>query len=238
MITIEIAGLAIGIDNRYPYLERFCADYLTQKPPVFTVFASDEAMDEEARLSEVAYPRGYLESIVVYREIAKRLPAYDGFVFHGVALAVGEEAYLFTARSGVGKTTHTTLWREAFDDVHVLNGDKPVLRFLDGVCYACGTPWQGKEGYGKNEMLPLRGIAFVHRGEKNRAVKTSGMAAVFPFLTQVYLPEDEESVAQITRLADVILGSTPLVDLHVNMEREAAEVARAAFFDDRKSNAD
>ena len=229
MITIKIAELAIGIDNRYPYLARFCADYLTDEPPLFTVHATDGALEEEARASEVAYPRGYLESIVVYREIAKRLPEYSAFVFHGVALGVDGGAYLFTARSGVGKTTHTSLWLSEFPDAHILNGDKPVLRFIDGVCYACGTPWQGKEGYGRNEMLPLRGVAFVHRAPQNQARKTNGTAAVFPFLTQVYLPEKEESVSEIARLCDVILGSVPLVDLYVNMESDAALVARRAL---------
>ena len=226
MITIKIAGLAVGIDNRYPHLEGLCAEYLTEEPPLFTVRATDEALDEEARVSDAPYPRGYLESVVVYREIARRLPAYSAFVFHGVALAVGEGAYLFTARSGVGKTTHTQLWLGEFPDAHILNGDKPVLRFIDGVPYACGTPWRGKEGYGKNEMLPLRGIAFVHRAKENTAQRTSGTAAVFPFLTQTYLPEDEESVVRITALADRILGSVPLAELHVNMEKEAAHVAR------------
>lgn len=237
MITIKIAGLAVGIDNRYPQLQSLCAEYLTDEAPLFTVFATDEALDEEARVSDAPYPRGYLESVVVYREIARRLPAYSAFVFHGVALAVGEGAYLFTARSGVGKTTHTQLWLKEFPDAHVLNGDKPILRFLDGIPYVCGTPWRGKEGYGKNEMLPLRGIAFVHRAEKNAAQKTSGTAAVFPFLTQTYLPEDEQSVSEITALADRILGSVPLVDLYVNMEREAATVARRVLLGDMAEKA-
>lgn len=229
MITIKIANLAVGIENRYPYLERFCAAYRTEDAPLFVVRASDEALEEEARASEVEYPRSYLESIVVYREIAKRLAEYSAFVFHGVALGVGDGAYLFTARSGVGKTTHTSLWLSEFPDAHILNGDKPILRFIDGVCYACGTPWMGKEGYGINEMLPLRGVAFVHRASENRAKRTSGTAAVFPFLTQVYLPEDEQSVSEITSLADAILGSVPLVDLYVNMEKDAAHVARRAL---------
>ena len=232
MFTISIAGLAIGIDNRYPYLESFCKDYRTDAPPLFTVFATDEALDEEARVSEAEYPRGYLESIVVYREIAKRLSAYDGFVFHGVALAVGDRAYLFTARSGVGKTTHTGLWLSAFGDCHVLNGDKPILRFIDGVCYAAGTPWQGKERLGRNEMMPVGGIAFVHRSRENRACSVDPALAVLPLLSQIYLPEDEESIGVIAALADRILSSVRLANLYVNMDAEAALVARRVLIGD------
>ena len=232
MFTISIAGLAIGIDNRDPYLVHFCRDYRTDEPPLFVVRATDEAIAEEARASEIEYPVGYLESIVVYREIARRLAAYDGFVFHGVALAVGERAYLFTARSGVGKTTHTGLWRDAFADCHVLNGDKPILRFIDGVCYAAGTPWQGKERLGRNEMLPIGGVAFVHRAPENRATSVDSAQAVLPFLSQVYLPEDDESVGRIVALADRILSSVTLCDLYVNMEPDAAYVARRVLIGD------
>ncbi len=235
MFTISIAGLPIGIDNRYPYLESFCRDYLTDEEPLFTVFATDEALDEEAKASEAVYPKGYLESVVVYREIAKRLPAYDGFVFHGVALAVGDKAYLFTARSGVGKTTHTGLWLSAYDDCHVLNGDKPILRFIDGVCYAAGTPWQGKERMGRNEMLPVGGVAFVHRAHENRARSISSADAVLPFLSQTYLPEDEESVGIIAALADRILPSVSLVNVYVNMDPDAALVARRALIGDNNT---
>ena len=232
MFTIRIADLCVGIDNRYPYLETFCRDYLTDEPPIFTVRATDEALDEEARASEVEYPRGYLESIVVYREIAKRLSDYDAFVFHGVALAVSERAYLFTARSGVGKTTHTGLWLSTFDDCHVLNGDKPILRFIDGVCYAAGTPWQGKERLGKNEMMPVGGVAFVHRAAQNHACPVSSAQAVLPFLSQIYLPEDEGSIGVIAMLADRILSSVTLVNLYVNMESDAPYVARQVLIGD------
>ena len=235
MFQISIAGLSVGIDNRYPYLESFCRDYLTEEAPLFTVRATDEAIDEEAKASEAVYPKGYLESIVVYREIAKRLPTYDGFVFHGVALAVGDKAYLFTARSGVGKTTHTGLWLSAFDDCHVLNGDKPILRFIDGVCYAAGTPWQGKERLGENEMLPVGGVAFVHRAPENRACVIDSAQAVLPFLSQTYLPEDDESVGMIVASVDRILSSVGLVNLYVNMNPDAALVARRALIGDENT---
>ena len=52
MFTISIAGLPIGIDNRYPYLLKFCQDYLTDEPPLFTVCATDEALEQEALEAE------------------------------------------------------------------------------------------------------------------------------------------------------------------------------------------
>ena len=41
---------------------------------------------------------------------------YDTILFHGSVIAVDGEGYLFTAKSGTGKSTHARLWRETFGD--------------------------------------------------------------------------------------------------------------------------
>ena len=38
-----------------------------------------------------------------------RMPVYDTFLFHGSAIAVDGAAYIFTAKSGTGKSTHARL---------------------------------------------------------------------------------------------------------------------------------
>lgn len=237
MITIRIAELSVGIDNRYPFVEKLCRDYLCDEPPLFTVRATEEDIDREGELVRADapvgahLPRGYLESIVVYREIAKRLPEYDAFVFHGVALSLPDGAYLFTAKSGVGKTTHTRLWLERYGALcHVLNGDKPIIREIGGVPYVFGTPWQGKENYGTNESAPLRALAFVHRAPENRAEQIADASSVIlPLLSQAYVPQSQEAALRVFGIADNILKNINLFHLYVNMQPEAAEVAYRAM---------
>ena len=231
MITIKIADLAIGIDNKYEYLEHLAADYLTDEPPVFTVSVSAEERKAELAVSEYNYPDGYLEGIVAYRKIAEKLPSYDAFVFHGAVLNLDGEAYAFTARSGVGKTTHTRRWLKEFGErVHYLNGDKPIIRFIDGIPYACGTPWRGKEGYGVNERAPLSAIAFLERGTENSANEIAASEIVTRLLTQMYMPRESATGALLTmRLADRLVKSVRLVELKCNMEPSAAHVSLAAM---------
>ena len=231
MITIKIAGLAIGIDNRFEYITRLAADYLTDEPPLFTVRATDDDIAEEAKMTDVKFPDGYLESIVAYRKIAEILPSYDAFVFHGAVLNYDGRAVAFTAKSGVGKTTHTRLWLSEFGEkVHYLNGDKPIIRFIDGVPYACGTPWRGKEGYGYNNMLPLGGIAFLARGPINRSYKAKPDDVSMRLMNQIYISKSNPlSIARSMRIADEILSSVPLYAFECNMDPEAAHVAYRAF---------
>lgn len=73
-----------------------------------------------------------LEETAVYRKIADKMVDYDTFVFHGSVIAVEGQAYLFTAKSGTGKSTHTRLWREMLGDKAVMvNDDKPMLRVTE-----------------------------------------------------------------------------------------------------------
>lgn len=59
---------------------------------------------------------GRHKKIYKYRKIAEKLVQYDVMLFHGSAVAVDGIGYLFTAKSGTGKSTHTRLWREYFGD--------------------------------------------------------------------------------------------------------------------------
>ena len=170
MITISIAGINIGIDNKYPYLEEMAKDYITDGAAEFTVRATEEEIDAQmAQSPSSSLPRGYLESLSVYRHIAERLPEYDAFLFHGCVIVHKKRAYVFTAKSGVGKTTHARNWLAEFgDEVHILNGDKPIIRIIDGVPCACGTPWQGKENYGVNEICEIKAFVFIERDKENK----------------------------------------------------------------------
>lgn len=229
MFTVKIADISIGVDNRFSYVEDISRDYLTDDEAIFNVSASDSDIDYERSLTEENFPVGVFESTAIYRKIAAKLSEYDAFIFHGAVIEFKNRAYLFTAKSGVGKTTHIRLWRERFgSDVSVLNGDKPVLRIIDGKVYASGTPWRGKEGFGKQGMVPLSGIAFLERGKENEAHPVNPDDVILKFATQAYIPRTD-GAGKILALFDKVLTKTPLIALRCNMNLDAADVARSAF---------
>lgn len=231
MIVLNIARIPVGIDNKYDFVSSLAKDYITNEQPTFVVSVNREDIEKEKASSGTNHADGYYESIIAYRKIAERLPDYDAFLFHGSVISYRDRAYVITANSGVGKTTHTRLWLSEFQgEAHVLNGDKPIIRIMDGKAYACGTPWQGKENYGCNEILELSGISFLERGEVNRAKDITPTEAVTRFMSQIYLPKSNLAVLSKTmRLADRVIRSTHLVALECNMNPEAAHVCRAAL---------
>lgn len=229
--TIKIAGIAIGLEYNYDYTLDYVKEFLTDEPPVFTVCATEADIKLEHEYAGLTIPDKYAENVVLYRKIAEKLPEYNALVFHGAVLEYDGIAYAVTAHSGVGKTTHTRLWLKEFEGkARILNGDKPILRVIDGVVYAASTPWRGKEGYGYNGMRKLGGIGFLSRGAVNRSRTTNPDDAVMKFMNQIYLSKtDVLSLTRSMRVCNALLSGVPLYEFECNMDPDAAHVTRDAF---------
>lgn len=235
MLIVGIAGLVIGIECRFPYLEKRCVAYETEGAPLFTVAVTDEMIEEE-KARALAVPAGaddgYFESLCAAREIAHRLPDYGAFLFHAAVIDYKGEAVAFTAPSGTGKSTHIKNWKRAFGgDVGIVNGDKPILRFGDdGTLFAYGSPWAGKEGWNRNVGRPLRAVVFLERGSENTITPLSPADAALPVMNQILLESEPETVEATLALADKMLSTVKLYRLACTPEVGSAIVAKAGVF--------
>lgn len=228
MLKIEIAGITVAVDNKYPYIEALARPYLTDKDPDFTVHVTDSEIAREAE--KLSVTAGYAESVAVYGKIAEQLYRYDAFLIHAVAVEMDNEAYLIAAQSGVGKTTHARLWLEAFGKrASVLNGDKPIIRKIGGDFYAAATPWRGKERQGGVGMRKIRAIAMLERADENTAEPLTQKAAAEALIQQLYMPKTPLAIASELALADELVRSAHTVKIGVNMDVSAATVAYRAM---------
>ena len=237
MITVRMAEINIGICYRFEFTFNFLKEYITDSKPDFTIEPKQEDIDNERLFIEYAVPDERLEYIAIYRMIAEKLSEYDAAVFHAAVIECEGKAFMIMAKSGVGKTTHVRLWLQRYKDTaSVLNGDKPILRIMDGKVYVCGTPYMGKEGYGKNKICPLGGIAFLKRAEDNSFAVISPKEGVLPFMKQIYISNSSaDKTLNILRLSNKIISTTPLFEFRCNMDISAAEMAHYAFLENNHS---
>ena len=155
---------------------------------------------------------------------------FDGTMLHSSAVVVDGKAYLFTADSGTGKSTHTKLWLDLFGDrAFILNDDKPALRREDGVWYAYGTPWSGKHDISVDARIPVAGIACIQRGEQNEITPFGGIEAIHAILKQVNRPKAAGCREKLLELMDKLLTEVPVWKLCCNMDPEAAVVSYEAM---------
>ena len=173
---------------------------------------------------------GYLEMLAVYRKIAEKMPEYDTILFHGSCVAVGGIGYLFTAKSGTGKSTHTRLWRELLGERAVMvNDDKPLIRISDSGAVIYGTPWDGKHRLSTNIAASLKALCVLERAEQNTIRQIRAGEAYPILLQQVFRPIDSTAMSKTLTLIDRLAASVSLWRLGCNIEIEAARVAYDAM---------
>lgn len=232
----RIAEKNIEITSIYPEVHDYCRLYKTDGVPDFSVATAQADIDFEREKSAkeciaegrrvVDYPAAYLEELAVYRKIAVKMLDYDTFLFHGSVVAVDGDAYLFTAKSGTGKSTHTRLWREYFGERAVMvNDDKPLIRVKDDSVTVFGTPYNGKHGLGSNISCSLKAICIIERSEENRIHEVTPQEEYPMLLQQVYRPGDCDKLLKTLQLVDSMVRYVKLYRLACNMDISAAEVS-------------
>jgi hypothetical protein len=180
---------------------------------------------KSASVTVCKFSDAYLETLAVYRKIVERLLDYDVLLFHGSAVAVDGQAYLFAATSGTGKTTHTNLWTKNIPKAYVVNGDKPLLKINDDGVTVYGTPWQGKENYGRNISVPLKAVCQLERSDTNHIEPITIKESLPMLFQQSYRPNDIDSMNKTIELINKLGMNTKLYRLGCNMQDEAAFVA-------------
>lgn len=232
----KIADKVVEICSLYENVHTYCADYQTDEISDYTVTTTqadiDSERDKSAREDATLgipvrkFHDGYLEELAVYRKIAEQMTEYDTILFHGSVIAVDGEAYLFTARSGTGKSTHTRLWREYLGDRAVMvNDDKPLIHVGKNSSTVYGTPYNGKHRLGANISVPLKAICILTRDDHNHIEPITKEQAYTILLMQAYRPADKAKMLKTLRLINLLADQVKLYLLGCNMEPEAAKVA-------------
>ena len=192
----------------------------------FTIKTTVEEVREYMK-KEPNFPGAYLESLIVFRRICEYLLEYkNGIIFHSSAIVVEGEAYLFTAPSGTGKSTHARLWRELLEDKAVmLNDDKPLIRKTENGFIAYGSPWNGKHRLGENISAPIKAICVLEQAKENKIIKISAKEMLPVVINQTMYPNDLGKVDKMLTLLEGLLKNTSLYRLQCNISLDAAKLS-------------
>ena len=237
-----LADLCILIRSVYDEVQSMCADYRApeEREVDFVVETKAEEIEAEREQSEQTrieeglppyeFTPSYLETLAVYRKIATACVSRGRMLMHGSVIAVDGRAYMFTARSGTGKSTHVRLWRQVFGDRAVMvNDDKPLLKVSGEGVFIYGTPWDGKHRLSTNMRAPLQAICILTRAKENtiREIKPSEAASML--IQQTYRPEDTALLLATFDLLDELSKHVKFYLLGCNMDPEAAVVSSSAM---------
>ena len=224
------------MESVYSKVHELCADYRYSGTADFSIRTTRKDIEYEGNKSRNEdikegipiknFSDDYLETLAVYRKIADKMIDYDTILFHGSVIAVDGIGYLFTAKSGTGKSTHTRLWRELFGERAVMvNDDKPLIKVSENGIMVCGTPWDGKHRLSTNISVPLKAVCVLERSEGNHIEKVTADSVYNMLVQQVYRPQSPQKLLKTLQLIDVLSENVGLYRLGCNMDISAAELA-------------
>ncbi len=201
-----------------------CKDYLWCEKVQPDIVIREEAYRKDR------YPEKLGEDGIAYMESAaqfyRELVNFGGFYLHCSAVVVDGKAYLLSGHPGAGKSTHARLYQQMFPDAAVINDDKPALRLIDGVWYAYGTPWCGKDGINTNAKAPVAGVCFMKKASENNIRRLSLRDALERVLSQTIRKfPDVQELDKMLALMEDFLRTIPVYELENVPELSAARLS-------------
>ena len=237
---VKLADVPLQIRCRYAENQQLMRDWWTEEPPLFTVEAaqadleySQTALQKAAQIEHwpnTSFSDVRLEQTALHTLIAEKLVPYGVLLVHGSALCMQGRAYIFTAPSGTGKSTHARFWRQVFgDQVTMINDDKPMLRIQNDRVTVYGTPWMGKHNLGANIAAPLQAIVKLTRDTTNHVEPMTKADAFVTLMEQGFHGVVGETEMQTMALKQALVNAVHFYRLGCNPTPQAAQVAWQAL---------
>lgn len=236
----RFANKKIRIDSIYKRVHILCAKYACGGDPDIVVETCPADIEYERAMTDRSnaekgvetpdFSDPYLETLAVYRKIAEQMPDHGVVLFHGSCVSVDGVCYIFSAKSGTGKSTHAQLWLELLGKrAFIVNDDKPLIGVDEYGVTVYGTPYSGKHRLDRNTSAPLRALCMLSRSAKNSIITVTPQDIFPDLLSQVYHPDDPGRMAKTVSIIADIAEKVNLFRLYCNMDIEAARVAYDAM---------
>lgn len=229
MAKYKIADIIVEIKFRYPEAEFQYEPYLYlgDEEPELILEADIDSINYFVTEGVDISPQ-IAENMVLGIRFNRYLLKYYGNYIHSSALLFDDRVYLFSASSGVGKSTHTQKWIKRFGDrACIINDDKPSYRIIDDKCYVYGTPFAGGTDVHMNCSAELGAIVFLERSETNSLIKLSPSQSVGLLMEQTSNYKIQKLVNRQLETFSQILSRYPVYLLKCNLDDSAVDTALA-----------
>lgn len=147
-----------------------------------------------------AIPHGLTSEVTIScMEAIHHITAAGGFLLHASWIRYRDKAILFTAPSGVGKSTQAALW-EQLRGAELINGDRAAVFPTESGVEVRGIPFCGTSGVNKNVTLPLAAVVYLAQAPQTTISRLTGAKAFRQVwegcCVNTWNPEDMERCAQ------------------------------------------
>ena len=230
----RIADLVVRLCPQHDLLRRRAAKFAISSADRIDIDLSniDEYLAKKAASSEQMTAEQN-ELFWTGNRFAWQLCHFGATVIHASALVIDGEAILFSADSGVGKSTHTRRWLSLFGErAYILDDDRPVIREKNGALMAYGTPFSGTSDENRNAAVPLKAIVFLNRGERNRIRPADPSETIARMIRYCGYSRNDEKMAAKLAVYDTIVRRVPIWSLECTISDEAVQLVYQTIKED------
>ncbi|MBE6738216.1 MAG: hypothetical protein E7566_06165 [Ruminococcaceae bacterium] len=227
MPKLKIADVVVEMPLKYPQTAHWYSSYLVsdEEAADIKIETSQKEMDYLVK-NGIDITEPIAENMVLCNKFNSQLIRFFGSYIHSSALKYEDKVYLFSADSGVGKSTHTKKWCRLFPDkARVINDDKPSFRMIDGKCIVYGSPFSGGTNIQINEKGELGAIVFIERSEENKLERLDTRQAIVLLIRQTHKRVSEKARDRLLSMMSEILLNYPVYKLYCADNDEAVETA-------------
>jgi len=179
-----------------------------------TIYCGEKLISEKEGKIVISNPvRHPLDQLLFMYILARN----SGALIHCAGIEINDKGLIFPGPSGAGKSTLSRLFTGQKDqkNLAVLSDERIVVRKINGVFKAFGTPWSGEAGITLNKTMPLSGIFFLHHGTNNSIKKIKPREALEKLLKVVSIPwYDRDVMPDVLLFCEELITHVPLFELH------------------------
>lgn len=145
---------------------------------------------------------------------------------HASMVSNSGKAFLFIAKSGTGKSTHSQQWLNYIPGTELMNDDNPIIRvWPDGRVIAYGSPWSGKTPCYRNVEAPIGAIVRIRRCPENKITRFGILEAYASVYSSCSGFKAQREMADgLHASLEAIATGVPCYVLDCRPDQEAAEV--------------
>lgn len=151
---------------------------------------------------------------------------HQAFILHSSFISWQNNGILFTAPSGTGKSTQADLWKK-YEDADIYNGDRTIIRKIDGKYYGFGSPYAGSSGIYRNESAPIKAIVVIDQGPDNVIRRLRGREAFLPLFRETLMNTwNKEYMEKMTDLLMDAACQIPVYHLSCRPDQDAVNTVK------------
>ena len=164
--------------------------------------------------------------------LERRALAFEELVLHCAYIDYDDTAILFSAPSGVGKSTQASLW-ERYRGAVTKNGDRSLISINDGECIASGWPVCGSSEICSNSSHRIKAIVMLSQSPQNNVTTLEPMQAFPKIYSQITINSWNRSAAEkAITLIEKLINTVPVYHLSCNISQDAVDTLHSAIYGD------